>query len=302
MDCIEQLPSSEGFTSILVMVNRLSKQALFILTYDTITSTELVKLFPLYVFSKHRVPTHVMSNRGSKLISHFFQFLGKALDMCLHFTSGYNSKGNGQTKHANQTLKQYLWIYCNYQQDNWSELLPLAEFSYNNVPSTTTGVSPFFANKGYYPDFTVYSDCNLTSSFTQSYVPDLDKCHAFLQLEMLEAQKCYQGPADAKCSPIPDFKVGDREHSSDELCLLRQWYHPQVHIPNLGKFTPSPLSWPQGLSPNGRALSYPCPNLQSSLPSFPIQPQSKPSLTIRLCFRLILFSIPDLCFTVLNLN
>jgi len=38
--------------------------------------------------------------------------------MLLHFTSGYYSKGDGQTEHTNQTLKQYLHVYCNYQQDN----------------------------------------------------------------------------------------------------------------------------------------------------------------------------------------
>jgi Integrase zinc binding domain len=39
MDFIEQLPNSEGFTAILVVVDRFTKQALFIPTYDTITST-----------------------------------------------------------------------------------------------------------------------------------------------------------------------------------------------------------------------------------------------------------------------
>jgi hypothetical protein len=38
MDFIEQLPDSEGFTAILVVVDRFTKQALFILTHDTITS------------------------------------------------------------------------------------------------------------------------------------------------------------------------------------------------------------------------------------------------------------------------
>jgi hypothetical protein len=62
--------------------------------------------------------------------------LRKALDMTLHFTSGYHPEGDGQTKHVNQTLKQYLRVYCNYQQDNWLYFLPLAEFVYNNAPST----------------------------------------------------------------------------------------------------------------------------------------------------------------------
>ena len=55
MDFIEQLPSSEGFTAILVVVDRLSKQAIFIPTYDTITSMQLAQLFVLHVFSKHGV-------------------------------------------------------------------------------------------------------------------------------------------------------------------------------------------------------------------------------------------------------
>ena len=210
MDFIEQLPPSDGFTAILVVVDRLSKQVVFVPTHDTITSPELAKLFLLHVFSKHGVPSHVTSDRGSEFVSHFFRSLGKALDMRLHFTSGYHPEGDGQTERANQTLEQYLRIYCNYQQDNWSELLPLAEFAYNNAPSATTGVSPFFANKGYHPNFSVHSGRDLTSSAAESYVTDLDQLHEFLRLEMLEAQKRYQGPADGKRSPAPDFKVGDQ--------------------------------------------------------------------------------------------
>ena len=67
-------------------------------------------------------------------------------------------------EHMNQTLKQYLHVYCNYQQDNWSELLLLVEFVYNNAPSATTGVSPFFANKGYHPNITVHPEHDIASS------------------------------------------------------------------------------------------------------------------------------------------
>jgi len=210
MDFIEQLPSSTGFTAILVMVDRLSKQAIFIPTHDTITSPELAKLFLPHVFSKHDVPACVTSDCSTVFVSHFFQSLSKALDMRLHFTSGYHPEGDGQTECSNQTLEQYLQIYCNYQQDNWADLLPLAEFAYNNTPSTTIRVLPFFANKGYHPNISVYPERNMTSARAHEYAVDLESLHQYLQEEMANAQLHYQGPADAKCTPAPDFKVGDQ--------------------------------------------------------------------------------------------
>ena len=62
MDFIEQLPSSSGLTATLIVVDRLSKQAIFVPTYDTITSPQLAQLFLLHIFSKHGVPSHVTSD------------------------------------------------------------------------------------------------------------------------------------------------------------------------------------------------------------------------------------------------
>ena len=156
MDFIEKLSPSSGFDTILVIMDRLSKQSIFILTHNTITSTKLAKLFIIHVFSKHGAPSHVTSDWGSKFVSSFFRTLGKALDMKLHFTSGYHPEGNGQTKCTNQILEQYLWIYCNYQHSNLSNLLLLVEFAYNNALNMTTGVSSFFTNKGYNPNLSVH--------------------------------------------------------------------------------------------------------------------------------------------------
>ena len=75
---------------------------------------DLACLFVLHVFSKHGVPSHVTSDRGMEFVSNFFQSLGTALDMQLHFTLGYHPKDDGQTERMNQTLEQYLCIYCNY--------------------------------------------------------------------------------------------------------------------------------------------------------------------------------------------
>ena len=177
MDFIEQLPDSDGHTAILVVVDRLSKQGIFIPTVNEITAQQLANIFILHVFSKHGVPSHVTCDRGSEFISCFFCSLGQALDMKIHFTSGYHPEGDGQTKRLNQTFEQYLRIFCNYQQDNWSSLLPLGEFAYNNVPVASTGVSLFFTNKGYHPNITVYPKCELASQCTHEYVVDLDELH-----------------------------------------------------------------------------------------------------------------------------
>ena len=72
MDFIKKLPSSSRFDTILVIVDQLTKQAIFIPAHDTITSADLARLFVLYVFSKHSVPSHVTSDRGSEFVSNFF--------------------------------------------------------------------------------------------------------------------------------------------------------------------------------------------------------------------------------------
>jgi len=140
--------------------------------------------------------------------------------MTLHFTSGYHLEGDGQTERMNQTLEQYLQIYCNYQQDNWAECLSLAEFVFNNSPSATTGVSPFFANKGYHPNLTINFDLGLSSSRAQEYTSDLQELQEFLHSEMALAQQRYQGPTDARRSTPPDFKIGNGVYVKAKYFLL----------------------------------------------------------------------------------
>ena len=79
-------------------------------------SVDLAHLFILYMFSKHSIPSYITSNRGLEFISNFFCSLSTTLDIQLHFTSDYHPKDDKQTKHTNQTLKQYqyLYVYYNY--------------------------------------------------------------------------------------------------------------------------------------------------------------------------------------------
>src|SRR5258708_205994 len=205
MDFIEQLPASEGFTVILVIIDRLTKQSLFIPTHDTVDAPQLAQMFLTHVFSKHRTLGHITSNHGMEFVSHFFHSLGSLLNMKLHFTSGYHPEGAGQTEWINQVLEQYLHAYMNYQQDNWAPLLPLPEFAYNNIASATTGVSPFFVNKGYHPRRTMRPIAPSLSSEAQHYMVDLDQLHSQLKVLIMEAQEHYQKAVDHQQMPSPAF-------------------------------------------------------------------------------------------------
>src|SRR5258708_10573046 len=120
MDFIEQLPALDGFMAILVVVDRLTKQSLFIPTFDTIDAPQVARLFLTHVFSKHGILGHITSNCGTEFVSHFFHSLASLLNMKLHFTSGYHPEGNGQMEHINQVLEQSLRANRSYQTDDWA--------------------------------------------------------------------------------------------------------------------------------------------------------------------------------------
>src|SRR5258707_3300178 len=137
-------------------------------------------------------PGHVTLDHGMEFISHFSCSLGKLLGMKLHFMSRYHLEGDGQMEQINQVLEQYLRAYTNYQQDDWAALLLAVEFTYNNAPSMTTGVSPFFANKGYHPWLAVDSSTPVTSVGAQQFTADLDSVHTKLKANIAATQECYQ--------------------------------------------------------------------------------------------------------------
>ena len=62
MDFIKQLPQSQGYSAILVIVDQLMKQVIFTPMHDTIDAPELASLFLMHIFSKHRAPSHITSD------------------------------------------------------------------------------------------------------------------------------------------------------------------------------------------------------------------------------------------------
>jgi len=63
------------------------------------------------------------------------------------------------------------------------------KFAYNNAPSATTDVSPFFANKGYHPNITVHSECDIASFWACDFTMDLDELQSTFKAEISMAQQ-----------------------------------------------------------------------------------------------------------------
>ena len=218
MDFITDLPLVNGYNSILVIVDHLSK---YIILIPTTKEKELTKLL-LNVFAHHGVPEHITSDRGSVFISHFMLALGKLLDIQLHFTAGYHPEADGQTEQMNQTLEQFVRTYCTYQQDNWDQLLPLARIALNSAESTATGVTPFFANKGYHPQFGFSGAKDVNSKLALDFAVTLESLSEFLQAQLIKSQEAMRRNTDHHLQDTPEFKIGEKAYISAEFIKTTQ--------------------------------------------------------------------------------
>ena len=208
MDFIKKLPESDGYDSILVVIDRLTKMAIFIPTDTTITAQDLADLFIRHIFSKHGCPVDIVSDRGSKFTSHFWTALSQALKIQQSLSTAYHPETDGQTERINQILETYLRHYVNYDQDDWYRHLPLAEFAYNNSPHSSTTMSPFFANKGFHPTLDI-EITGITDKQASVAVSRLNDLHQHAKEEIAKAIEHFKSNADRRRLSAPDYRVGD---------------------------------------------------------------------------------------------
>jgi len=108
MDFIEGLPKSEGFSVILVVVDRLTKFAHFIPVKHPYTANSIAQLFLDNVVKLHGLPSTIVSNRDTIFLSKFWKELFKLYRVNLHLSTAYHPQSDGQTKRVNQCVEMYL--------------------------------------------------------------------------------------------------------------------------------------------------------------------------------------------------
>ncbi|KAG5722474.1 hypothetical protein E4T56_gene2871 [Termitomyces sp. T112] len=94
----------------------------------------------------------------------------------------------------------YLEESLHHIQNDWHAELPLAKFTYNNTPHSTTRVSSFYANKGYNPQL-MLSLKNSPSHVIHKVAKDLQSLHQFLQNKINTANQAYSKHANTQLVP-----------------------------------------------------------------------------------------------------
>jgi hypothetical protein len=70
IDFVVDLPSSNGFINIIVVINRLTKMR-HIIPIKSINTISVAKCFIKYIFKLHRLPNSIISNCGSQFVLNF---------------------------------------------------------------------------------------------------------------------------------------------------------------------------------------------------------------------------------------
>ena len=155
MDFITGLPPSgrngHAYDAILVVMDRFTKMANYIATTKRIDAVGLADLFFERIVCRYGAPNSVVSDRGTVFTAQFWSAVCYHAKIRRRLSTAFHPQTDGQTERQNQTLEQYLRSYVAYQQDNWADWLPMAEFAYNNSHHMAIGCSPFFAHMGRNP-------------------------------------------------------------------------------------------------------------------------------------------------------
>ena len=137
------------------------------------------------------------------------QRLNELLKTKINLSTAFHPETAGSTEVTNQVIEQYLRIYINYQQNDWVAWLALSEFSYNNSINSSTGMTPFCANKGTHPIFDPSIIRESIIPQAEELIQQLHRICLELQANLKYAQGNYMKQANKTRSEQPIINLGD---------------------------------------------------------------------------------------------
>ncbi|KAI0993099.1 hypothetical protein K3495_g15085, partial [Podosphaera aphanis] len=242
IDFITDMPLSKGCTNIMVITDRLSKD-IFIFGTESMKSEECARVFVDRYYRYHGFPRYLTSDRGSDWLSHFWKTFCELTGISQRLTTAYHPQSNASER-ANQEIYKYLRIFSCYAQDDWMDLLPMAQLSLNSRPNSAIGgISPFFLRHGYELDPLVEPTPSTENSSrhpgtlaASNYVQKLKDAQDLAQAAMASAQQRNEENANRLRRQPEKFKVGDkvwldlRHIKTPQLSKKLAWLHAKYEV------------------------------------------------------------------------
>jgi hypothetical protein len=126
MDFITRLPkSAKQNDAIMVVVDKLSKYAHFVLVKSNCKEIDISNIFMKDIFILHGMPREIISERDTKFTSSFWKSLMAGFETKLLFSTTYHPQMDGQTERVNQILEDMLRMHAMHHPKKWQDFLPL---------------------------------------------------------------------------------------------------------------------------------------------------------------------------------
>jgi len=116
-DFITKLPLAQGYNSILVVVDWLTKMVHFIPTTEKTLAEGLARLFRDNVWKLHRLPESIISDRGPQFAAGLMRELNRMLGIVSKLLTAFHPQTDGQMERVNQELEQYLRMFIDHRQE-----------------------------------------------------------------------------------------------------------------------------------------------------------------------------------------
>ncbi|KAI0992031.1 hypothetical protein K3495_g16155, partial [Podosphaera aphanis] len=242
IDFVTDLPPSKGCTNVMVITDRLSKD-IFMFGTNSMVAPKCAEIFIDRYYRYFGFPRYLTSDRGSDWLSYFWKTFCQLVGITQRLTTAYHPQSNASER-ANQEMYKYLRAFTCYSQDNWMDLLPLAQLALNSRPNSAIGdLSPFFLRNGYNLDplgepapqsENVSKHPGISSA--QDYVKRLRDAQDFAQAAMASAQQRSESYANRLRRQPERFQVGDKvwlnlkNISTPQLSKKLAWQHAKYEV------------------------------------------------------------------------
>src|SRR5688500_17228614 len=216
MDFVTGLPTSKDpttgnkYDAILVIVDRFTKYAEMVPFRKDYTAKQLGHVILDRLVRHHGIPKTIISDRDKLFTSNYWTTLLAAIGTKRKLSTAYHPQTDGQTERTNRTMKTYLRIYSNQNQDNWVTLLPMAQMAYNNKKSERTKQTPFYANHGRHPNLFTRILPSIKTEEAMTTAEELKTVHQKLRENLETAQRNSISYINKKRKMAPQLKEGDK--------------------------------------------------------------------------------------------